>query len=62
MKTVSDFNVGQAVRYIPSHAEGDANHKDCENGIVTSINDNFVFVIYNLEGSTSQATRPNDLI
>ena len=62
MKTTSDFTVGQAVRYIPTHAHGDANHRDCENGIVTSMNDKIVFVLYNPEGSTSQATNPDNLI
>lgn len=62
MKTTKDFKVGQAVRYVPVHAHGDANHENCENGIVTSINDEYVFVLYNLEGSTSQATNPDNLI
>ena len=62
MKTTADFKPGQSVRYIPTHALGDASHKDCENGIVTSVNDKVVFVRYSFEGCTSQATDPNDLI
>ena len=43
---LEDIYIGQRVRYIPSHARGDAFHKDCEDGIVRNINDKFVFVVY----------------
>ena len=31
------FAPGEHVRYVPYHANGDASHPDCENGVVTSI-------------------------
>lgn len=67
----SDFNKGDAVLYVPRHAHGNANHRDCERGIVSSVNDQFVFVKYNNaacvmvtgdEPYTAQATDPNDLL
>lgn len=67
----SDFKKGERVRYIPTHAEGNGDHVDCENGVVSSVNDKCVFVKYdNLmsimitgnEPFTAQATDPQDLI
>ena len=43
------FPIGSTVRYIPGHANGDASHVDCENGVVTGHGEGrspFVFVIY----------------
>ena len=48
------------VTYIPTHAKGDAGHKDCDRGYITSWNNISVFVRYN--GSTSAATDPKDLV
>jgi len=70
MKTF-DFDHGDKVRYIPFHAYGDVKHKDCENGVVSSVNSHFVFVKYNNamcimttgdEAYTAAATKPEDLI
>lgn len=67
----SDFRKGVMVRYVPTHANGDTKHKDCQNGVVSSVNDCFVFVKYdNLictmtsgdEPYTAQATDPDDLV
>lgn len=38
------FKIGDTVRYVPIHAKGNLNHSACENGVVTSINEYFVFV------------------
>jgi hypothetical protein len=63
---VSDFAAGDTVRYIPNHAFGDVHHPDCENGVVTSTNQKYVFVRYytkhGLLKHTPQATDPADLI
>lgn len=59
-KTLADFTVEQHVRYVPYHAHGDTSHEDCENGVVTSISDKYVFVRFN--GSTSQACNPDQLV
>lgn len=71
MKT-TDYKKGDRVRYIPPpHAQEDIDHKDCQNGVVSSINNKWVFVKYdNLAGImitgdepyTAQATDPNRLI
>jgi hypothetical protein len=57
------------VRYIPGHALGDNNHPDCEDGIVSSWNDENVFVKFDKQlkkfgwhGTTSQSCNPSDLI
>lgn len=33
------FQAGDRVVYVPTHAEGDRNHPDCERGKVSSVND-----------------------
>jgi len=58
------IEVGDRVIYIPTHAEGDINHPDCEYGTVSSWNDKFIFVKYVRNGipqMTAQATSPEDL-
>lgn len=70
-QTVADFKKGDVVRYIPMHAYGNADHADCENGIVSSTNDTWVFVKYSSrhytvngpdDPKTSAATSPTDLM
>lgn len=64
MKT-TDFQPGDHVRYVPPWAKGNANHESCENGVVSSVNDTFVFVKYIRGGAlntTATATRPDCLI
>jgi len=63
--TLEDFDHGQNVRYIPYHANGDPTHEDCENGMVKSKNDSFIFVRYIKNGilqETAQATKPDQLM
>lgn len=71
MSTTQDFSKGDSVRYVPRHANGDLNHKDCQNGVVSSVNDSWVFVKYDNamcimvtgdEPYTAAATDPNDLV
>lgn len=70
-KQPSDFSHGDYVLYIPTHARGDRNHKDCERGVVSSVNREHVFVKYDNamctmttgdEPYTAQATDPDDLV
>ena len=66
------FKKGVDVVYVPSHANGDVEHKDCEYGIVTSTNHKYVFVNFGIDFmsmklchpriGTSQACRPEDLM
>lgn len=56
--------IGESVIYVPTHANGDLNHEDCEYGKISSFNDKFIFVKYIRNGifqQTAQATRPEDL-
>ena len=50
---------GSLVRYIPRHANGNIDHPDCQNGVVSSIGNDVVFVRYGIDGvlqDTAQAT------
>jgi len=51
------------VTYIPGHANGNAGHKDCEKGVIISMEEDFgtVKVLY-CKGRTVQATNPSDLV
>ena len=65
--TVDDFGPGNAVRYVPIWANGDATNPDCENGVVSGTNKKHVFVRYydNDTGELDEgarATDPKDLI
>jgi len=41
-----DYKKGDKVRYMPNHANGDTTHPDCKDGVVSSVNSQFVFVKY----------------
>lgn len=63
--TVADFAPGDKVKYVPYHAHGNIAHPDCEHGIVTSTNEEFVFARYYRNGilqHTAESTYPRDLI
>lgn len=56
---------GQSVRYAPNHAKVDGlyldlTHEHCEDGVITSWNDSFVFVRYGSKNQ-SQATKRENL-
>jgi len=65
-----DFERGDQIAYIPTHAEGDIRHRDVEFGFVTSTNDHVVFCRYwgktystrLRTRSCSEATQREDLI
>ena len=67
MITATPSDIGHAVKYIPHHAKGDADHPDCEVGFINSIRspvDGFgsaVFVRYHA-GDTAAATRVENLV
>lgn len=57
------------VRYVPFHAHGDRTHPDCEDGSISTFNDNTVFVKFDKklvrhgwDGTTSEACDPESLI
>ena len=71
MTMTEDYKHSDPVRYIPNHANGDATHPDCQNGVVSSTNDNWVFVKYDClactmftgdEPYTAQATKRENLV
>jgi hypothetical protein len=41
-KSKIEFEKGDKIIYVPTHANGDKNHPDCELGYVTSVNKNGV--------------------
>lgn len=45
-RSLSDFRKCQRVLYVPTHAHGDLDHPDCKRGVVSSVNDWWVFVKY----------------
>ena len=66
-----DFKHGIKVKYIPTHADGNSSHTDCQFGVVSSVNGYCVFVKYDNasckmvtgdEPYTAQGTSPKDLI
>lgn len=61
--TCKDFEIGQRVTYVPNHADGNAQHPDCERGVVTSINDsiNTVFVRFGAD-YYSKGCYPHNLV
>lgn len=65
-----DFSRGMQIIYVPTHANKNLEHVDCEYGFVTSTNEKFVFCRYWIRNeyaklrikSNSEATDPNDLV
>lgn len=55
-----DFMLGDRVIYVPHHAMGKLDHPDAEQGTVTMINKDYVFV--NFGGKISKACSPNNLV
>ena len=61
LKRTTDFLEGMRVLYIPMHAEGNPDHRDCERGVVTFIGSEFVFVRYGNE-THAKATSAAQLV
>jgi len=69
-----DFTPGDLIRFIPMHANGNKEHPDCEDGIVTSVTCTTVFCRFVFNASfgksagrwrtiaNSEACHPKDLI
>lgn len=49
------------VTYVPSHANGNAGHPDCEQGVIIGFNKLGVRVLYS-KSRTVQMTNANDLV
>ena len=57
----NEFNYLDKVTYVPKHAEGNAGHPDCEQGVIIRVDPPIVKVLY-CKGRTVQATDPDDLV
>jgi hypothetical protein len=60
--------VGDRVRYVPLHADGDIYHPDCEDGRISSFGELTVYVKFNKsvgrhgwDGASAIACDPEDL-
>lgn len=49
------------VTYVPGHVNGNAGHKDCEQGVIIRIDGDTVFVLY-CKTRTVQSTNPDELV
>lgn len=49
------------VTYVPQHVQGNAGHKDCEQGVIIGIRAGKIRVLY-CKGRTVQLTDPADLV
>ena len=60
-KEVTKLNYLGLVTYVPAHAEGNAGHPDCEQGVIIDYNDLGVKVLYS-KGRQVQQTQYDDLV
>ena len=49
------------VTYVPPHVKDNAGHKDCAQGVIIRVTEDFVMVLY-CNSRTTQATDPDDLV
>ncbi len=49
------------VTYVPGHVNGNAGHDDCEPGVIISLRQHAINVLY-CKSRTVQATNPDDLV
>lgn len=56
-----EVNYLDNVTYVPGHAHGNATHEDCEQGVIISIGQESVGMLY-CNGRTVKATNPEDLV
>ncbi len=60
-RSVTESDILSPVTYVPTHANGNAGHKDCELGVLFRYNSKHAFVLYN-KSRTVQVTNPDDLV
>jgi hypothetical protein len=58
--TLENFEPGRMVRYVPTHANGDLTHQDCDDGVTTTKNNVFAFVAFG-PGQRGKACKPEQL-
>ena len=57
----TEDNYLDPVTYVPGHVNGNAGHKDCEQGVIIEVREESVMVLY-CKGRTVQSTNPNELV
>lgn len=60
--STATYRPGDAVTYIPHHAQGDRGHPDCEHGVVTSINSKGVIFVRFGARQCSQGCKSDQLV
>lgn len=60
-REIDEYNYLDPVTYVPTHVNGNAGHKDCEQGVIISVNEDTVSVLYS-RGRQVQRTNPEDLV
>ena len=60
-RELSEEDYLSPVTYVPSHADGNAGHPDCEQGVIIRWGEGVVHVLY-CTSRTVQATAPYDLV
>lgn len=56
-----ELNYIDPVTYIPNHANGNASHPDCEQGVIVGVTEDTVRVLY-CNGRKVQRTNPDNLV
>jgi hypothetical protein len=54
IEDITDSDIHRRVRYLPGHANGNPDHPDCEDGIVTSFNQHSVFVRFKSKSNPNE--------
>ena len=60
-EVTTERNYLDPVTYIPAHANGNAAHPDCEQGVIISVEEKAIRVLY-CKGRKVQQTNANDLV
>jgi len=57
----NEYNYLDPVTYVPNHVNGNAGHKDCEQGVIIAVREDSVMVLY-CKSRKVQSTNPDDLV
>jgi len=60
-EVTTEKNYLDPVTYVPGHAGGNAGHPDCELGVIISVTEQAIKVLY-CKSRTVQSTAPEDLV
>lgn len=54
-----ELDTGRLVIYVPTHANGNMGHPDCEEGVLTAFDNNFCWVRYGPDLHSKATLREN---